>query len=179
MTYIASLTMDQADSTTASTLNAVKAQIGMIPNLFATLAKSPTALHSLLGLNQTIAGGRLSASEREVIALATSQANSCQYCVSAHSLLGKNAGLNQEQLHAARFGDAVTDRASAIAGFTKALVEHRGHVSIETLDQFKANGLSEADFLEIIANVVATTLTNYTNNIARTVIDFPVVALNA
>ena len=98
MTYIASLTMDQADSTTAATLNAVKAQIGMIPNLFATLAKSPTALHSLLGLNQTIAGGRLSASEREVIALATSQANSCQYCVSAHSLLGKNAGLNQEQL---------------------------------------------------------------------------------
>ncbi|MFZ6692309.1 carboxymuconolactone decarboxylase family protein [Undibacterium sp. SXout20W] len=177
MTYINSLSIEQADPTTAATLNAVKAQIGMIPNLFSTLAKSPTALNSLLGLNQTIGTSALSASEREIIALATSQANSCQYCVSAHSLLGKNAGLNAEQLINARSAKAGNDRASAIASFTKALVEQRGHVAPEVLDQFKANGLSEADLLEIIANVVATTFTNYTNNVARTVIDFPVVAL--
>ena len=177
MTYITSLSIEQADPTTAATLNAVKAQIGMIPNLFATLAKSPTALNSLLGLNQTIGTGSLNASEREIIALATSQANSCQYCVSAHSLLGKNAGLNPQQLIAARSAQPGTDRAAAIASFTKALVEHRGHIPTETLDQLKASGLSEADFLEIIANVVATTLTNYANNVARTTIDFPVVGL--
>jgi len=178
MTYITSLSIDQADSATAATLNAVKAQIGMIPNLFATLAKSPTALNGLLGLNATIAAGKLSASEREIIALATSQANSCQYCVSAHTLLGKNAGLNAEQARSARAAQPASGRPAAIATFARALVEQRGHVAPATLDEFKANGLTESDLLEIIANVVATTLTNYTNNVARTVIDFPVVALD-
>ncbi len=177
MTYITALTLDQADSATAATLTAVKAQIGMIPNLFATLAKSPTALNSLLGLNQTIGAGTLTAAEREIIALATSQANSCQYCVSAHTLLGKNAGLNPQELLAARTASAGEGRAAAIAAYVKALVEQRGHVTPDSLDQFKAQGLNEADLLEIIANVVATTLTNYTNNVARTKIDFPVVTL--
>ncbi len=177
MTYIATLDLNNADAATAATLNAVKAKIGMIPNLFATLAKSPTALNSLLGMNETIANGALSASEREIIALATSQANSCHYCVSAHTLLGKNAGLNAQQMLSARAGNGSETRAGAIAGFTKALVEQRGHVDPATLDQFKNAGLSEADLLEIIVNVVATTLTNYTNNVARTDIDFPVVAL--
>ena len=178
MTYISPLSIEQADLATLATLNAVKAQIGMIPNLFATLAKSPTALTGLLGLNQTIAAGTLSASEREIVALATSQANSCQYCVSAHTLLGKNAGLSLEQVKAARSAPLGTDRTSAIAAFAKALIEQRGHVSPEALDQCKAGGLSEADLLEIIANVVASTLTNYTNNVARTAIDFPVVNLD-
>ena len=177
MTYITSLTTDQADTATASTLNAVKAKIGMIPNLYATLAKSPAALNAVLALNTSIAAGKLSGTEREIIALATGQANGCQYCVSAHSLLGKNAGLNPEQLISARTAKSTEGRHAAIAGFAKALVEQRGHVSAAALDQFKANGLSEADFLEIIANVAASMLTNYTNNVARTAIDFPVVEL--
>ena len=112
-----------------------------------------------------------------MIALATSQANNCQYCISAHSLLGKNAGLSAQEVIDASAASTGNGRAAAIAAFAKALVEERGHVAPATLDQFKASGLSEADFLEIIANVVATTLTNYTNNVARTVIDFPVVPL--
>ena len=177
MTYITSLTTDQADTATASTLNTVKAKIGMIPNLYATLARSPVALNALLGLNATIATGTLSGTEREIIALATAQANGCQYCVSAHTLLGKNAGLNPEQIIGARRATATEGRHAAVAGFARALVEHRGHVPTAALDQFKANGLSDADFLEIIANVAASMLTNFTNNVAGTVIDFPVVAL--
>ena len=177
MTYITALNLNDADATTVATLNAVKAQIGMIPNLFATLAKSPTALNSLLSINDLISKGNLTSSEREIIALATSQANSCHYCVSAHTLLGKNAGLNAEQMLGARAGNGGGGRVKAIAAFTKAVVEQRGHVDSKTLDQFKADGLTEVDFLEIISNVAATTLTNYTNNISRTEIDFPVVSL--
>jgi uncharacterized peroxidase-related enzyme len=177
MTYISTLNLADADVTTASTLNAVKTKIGMIPNVFATLAKSPTALNALLGLNDTIGKGTLSASEREIVALATSQANGCLYCVSAHTLLGKNAGLNEKAVLGARAGQGDDGRANAIAAFTKALVEQRGHVATDALDQYKNAGLSEADMLEVIANVVATTFTNLTNNVARTVIDFPVVAL--
>ena len=45
------------------------------------------------------------------------------------------------------------------------------------LDGFKAAGPSEGDILEVVANVVDNPRTNYTNNVARTEIAFPVVAL--
>lgn len=175
MTYIAPVNPSATDAATAATLNAVKAKIGMLPNLFATLAKSPVALNGLLQLNETIAKGSLSAAEREIVALAVSQANTCHYCLSAHTLLGKGAGLSIEQTQQARAGNGSNPRARAIAAFAKSLVEHKGHVTVPAMDQFKAAGLSESDLLEIIVNVVATTLTNYANNVARTEIDFPVV----
>lgn len=175
MTYIAPLSITEADAATAATLNAVKAKIGMIPNLYATLAKAPSALNNLLAQNEATAKGLLSAGEREIIALAASQANSCHYCLSAHTLIGKNAGLNPQQIASARAGNGSDARSAAIAAFTIALVEQRGHVDAARLDQFKAAGLTESDLLEIVANVSAMTFSNYVNNIARPAIDFPVV----
>jgi uncharacterized peroxidase-related enzyme len=169
MNTIAPLALADADSTTAATLNAVKAKIGMIPNLYAVAAKAPAALNALLQINGAIAAGALSAKEREIVALATSQANGCQYCVSAHTLLGKMAGLDGEQMQHARTGAGNDRRSHAIAALSRALVDKRGHVDVDTL--------SEAELLEVVANVAATTLTNYINNVARTTIDFPVVTL--
>jgi uncharacterized peroxidase-related enzyme len=175
MTTIAPLDIAAADPATAATLKAVKAKIGMVPNLYATLAKAPAALNALLQINEAIGGGRLNAKEREIVALATSQANTCQYCLSAHTLLGKNAGLTLEQTLAVRAGNGPTSRESAIARFAKSLVERRGHLGPDALRSYADAGLSEGDLLEIVANVAATTLTNYANNIAGTQIDFPVV----
>jgi uncharacterized peroxidase-related enzyme len=175
MTYIAPATLAETDTRTAATLVAVKAEVGMVPNLYATLARAPAALQALLAVNQAVAAGDLTAREREIVALATSQANGCQYCLSAHTLLGKGAGLSLEQTHLARAGRGDDARATAIAAFAKALVEQRGQVSEKALDGFKRAGLSERDLLEVIANVAATTLTNFTNNVARTAIDFPAV----
>jgi len=175
MSYIAPLDPASADAATTATLQAVKARIGMVPNLYATLGKAPAALNGLLQINEAVAGGRLTAREREIVALATSQANGCGYCLSAHTLLGKNAGLSLEQTHAARAGRGATPREAAIAELAKAVVDARGHVDTGTLDRLKAAGLTEGDVLEIVVNVAATTLTNYTNNVARTEIDFPAV----
>jgi uncharacterized peroxidase-related enzyme len=176
LTYIAPLSAVEADIGTAATLAAVKARIGMVPNLYATLAKAPAALNALLATNEAIAAGSLTAPEREIVALATSQLNGCQYCLSAHTALGNNAGLSLEQTRLARAGQGADARAAAIAAFSQAVVEQRGHVSEQSLDGFKRAGLSERDLLEIVANVAATTYTNYVNNVARTAIDFPVVA---
>lgn len=175
MTTIAPLDISAADLATAATLKAVKDKIGMVPNLYAMLAKAPAALNSLLQINEAIGAGRLTAKEREIVALATSQANACQYCLSAHTLLGKNAGLSLEQTQTVRAGKGTTPREAAIAGLSKTLVEKRGHVGADALKGYKDAGLSEGDLLEIVANVAATTLTNYANNIAGTAIDFPVV----
>jgi len=175
MTAIAPLDIATADPKTAATLAAVRAKIGMVPNLYATLAKAPAALASLLQINEAISMGHLTFKEREIVALATSQANSCQYCLSAHTLLGKSAGLTLDQTLGARAGQGSDARQAAIAAFAQALVEARGHIDADELQRFKGAGLSESDLLEVVANVAAATLTNYANNIARTKIDFPVV----
>lgn len=177
MLYIEPLDLVAADAGTSEKLNGVKARLGVVPNLYATLAKAPTALDALIRINQAIGGGTINAREREIVALATSQANRCHYCLSAHTLLGHNAGLSVEQTKQARAGSGSDARAKAIAAFARALVETRGHVEPVVLDGFKATGLSESDLLEIVANVAATTLTNYVNNVARTEIDFPVVTM--
>lgn len=177
MTYIHPLDPAAADAATAATLNDIERRLGTVPNLYATLAKAPAALDALLEINQAIGAGSLSAQERELVALATSQANGCEYCLSAHTLLGKNVGLSDAETELARAGNGRTRRAAALAAFAKALVEERGHVGEATTDLFKAAGLTESDLLEVIANVAATTLTNYVNNVARTEIDFPVVTL--
>lgn len=175
MPHITPLDPQAADPATAATLQAVKAKIGMIPNLYATLARAPAALNGLLQINEAVGGGRLTAREREIVALATSQANGCGYCLSAHTLLGKHAGLTPEQTQAARAGSGATPREAALAALAKALVDSRGHIDAATHERSRADGLTDSDLLEVVANVAATTLTNYANNVADTVIDFPAV----
>jgi AhpD family alkylhydroperoxidase len=98
MAQIAPLNLETADAATAATLNAVKAKLGMVPNMFATLAHAPAALNGYLGLSETLGTGRLTAAQREIVALAAGQANRCQYCLSAHTLIGKGAGLSAEAI---------------------------------------------------------------------------------
>ncbi|MGX6589460.1 carboxymuconolactone decarboxylase family protein [Pseudomonas aeruginosa] len=177
MTQIAPLTIDTADAATAATLKAVKAKLGMVPNLIATLAHAPAALNGYLGLSETLGTGRLSASQREIVALAVGQANRCQYCLSAHTLIAKGAGLSAEAIAAARTGQAANALDDAIAGFARALVEQRGVVSADAMANYRRAGLDDGLILEVIANVALNTLTNYTNHIAGTTVDFPVVAV--
>ncbi len=165
------------DPKAATTLEAIRGKLGMVPNVFAILAKAPSALKAIVQIDQANASGRLTPAEREIVALAASQANGCQYCLSAHTVLGQGAGLTVEQTLQARAGGGSTVRAAAISAFTLALVEHRGNVPPAVLDSAKAAGLTEADLLEIVANVGAMTVTNYVNNVARTEIDFPVVPM--
>ncbi|MCZ4304457.1 peroxidase-related enzyme [Zoogloeaceae bacterium G21618-S1] len=177
MTQIAPLTLDTADTATAATLKAVKTKLGMVPNMFATLAHAPAALNGYLGLSETLAAGRLSAAQREIVALAAGQANHCQYCLSAHTLIGKGAGLSPEAIAAARQGKGGNALDAAIADFARVLVEQRGVVSAEAMTGYRRAGLDDGLILEVIANVALNTLTNYTNHVADTTVDFPVVAV--
>lgn len=177
MPHIAPLSLDTADAATATTLKAVKAKLGMVPNMFATLAHAPAALNGYLGLSETLGTGRLSAAQREIVALAAGQANTCQYCLSAHSLIGKGAGLSEDAIAAARSGRGSNPLNAAIAGFARALVEERGRVSAEAMAGYRQAGLDDGLILEVVANVALNVLTNYTNHVADTEVDFPVVTV--
>ena len=177
MPQIQALTIEQADPESAQKLSAMKAKIGMVPNVVATLANSPAALNLYLASSHALSGGRLTARQREMIALVIGQLNQCNYCVSAHTMIGKGAGLSSEEMLDARHGKAKDPMDNAIAQVASKLVTKRGFLTPEDIAQAKAAGLDDGLIIEIIANLVHNTLTNYTNHVAQTEIDFPQVEL--
>ncbi len=174
---IAPVVLENTDQTTADTLRAVEKKIGMIPNLYGTFAQSPAALNGYLGFAEALTKGRLSAGQREIVALAVGQANACQYCLSAHTLIGKGAGLSEEAIAKARAGSGESGIDNAIAELAVKIVKQRGVLSDDDMQSARDAGIDDGLVIEIIANVALNTLTNYTNHIAGTDIDFPVVSL--
>lgn len=101
------------------------------------------------------------------------EVNGCDYCLSAHTALGRGAGLSDEQLDASRAGQASDPKASAALQFARATVESRGGVADSDLGRVRAAGFSDAEVVEIIAHVALNVFTNYFNRAAQTEIDFP------
>jgi uncharacterized peroxidase-related enzyme len=161
-------------------LEAVKKQIGSVPNLFRVVANSPAALEGYLGLNGALAKGSLDAKIRERIAITVAEINGCGYCLSAHAYLGKNvAKLDDAEITANRSGASNDLKANAAVRFAAKVVNARGHVSDADVAAVKAAGFDDAQIVEIVLHVALNTLTNYVNEVARTEIDFPVVALRS
>jgi uncharacterized peroxidase-related enzyme len=177
MPNIKPISLAEADATTSATLNAVKSKLGVIPNMFLTWAHSPVALNAYMQLSGVTGEGKLNAKQREQIALAVGEENACAYCVSAHSVIGNMVGLKPDQIDAARHARAADSRDAAIVELAQAITRERGKLSAADVASYKARGLSDADLLEVLVNVVLNIYTNYTNHIAATEIDFPVVVL--
>ena len=175
MSRIIPMAVSDADAKVSATLSQVKANLGMIPNLFATLAHAPVALESYLSLKKTLSRGRLSARQREIVALAVGQQNECQYCLSAHTAMASAAGMNQQDVQKARAGDGDDRFERTLASFAQKIVRQRGHVSDQDLKDAREAGLDDGLMMEVVANIAVNTLTNYTNELAHTEIDFPVV----
>jgi uncharacterized peroxidase-related enzyme len=159
-----------------SFLEAVKKQLGVVPNLFRLVANSPAALKGYLGLSGALGKGALPAQTRERIALAVAEANSCDYCLSAHTYLAKNlAKLDDAEITANRSGASNDPKADAALRFAIKVVRARGHVSDDDVATVKAAGYDDAQVIEIVQQVALNTWTNYINSVAQTDIDFPVV----
>jgi len=157
-------------------LDAVKKKLGVVPNLFRLISNSPAALEGYLSLSGALAKGALPAQTGERIALAVAEINGCDYCMSAHSYLGKNvAKLDDTEMSANRNGSSNDPKAAAAVQFAAKVARERGRVSDEDLRAIKAAGYDDAQIIEIVAHVALSILTNYTNVVTNTEIDFPVV----
>jgi uncharacterized peroxidase-related enzyme len=167
----------QAEGKAKELLQTVKAKYGMIPNLLKTMVHSPAVLEAYLALGGALSHGVLSAQSRERIALAVSQVNCCEYCLSAHSLTGKMSGLTPAEIRDARQGKAQDLKSQAMLNLALNLIERRGDVSDEQLNDARVAGLSDAEISEVVGNVAAMTLTNYYNQLAHTDVDFPKVSV--
>jgi len=174
------VSIEAAPAAARPLLEAVKKQIGSVPNLFRVVANSPAALEGYLGLNGALAKGSLDAKTRERIALAVAEINGCGYCLAAHTYIGKTvAKLDDAEITANRSGASNDLKADAAVRFAVKVVNARGHVSDVDVATVKAAGLDDAQVVEIVLHVALNTLTNYVNEVAGTEIDFPVVKLRS
>ena len=178
MQRIKSVNAAEATGKAKQLLDGVQAKLGMTPNLMKTLATAPAALDAYLQFGAALSTGSLDAKFREQIALVVAQANSCEYCLSAHSAIGKMVGLKPDEILASREAHAQDAKRNAGLRFAQTLVVQRGEVSDHTLAEVKAAGYTDGEITEIVGNVAINIFTNYFNHVARTDVDFPNVGVS-
>jgi uncharacterized peroxidase-related enzyme len=138
-----------------------------------TMASSPAVLEGYLGFGEALGHGSLPARLREQIALAVAESNGCDYCLSAHTALGRLAGLKDEELARSREAAASEPRADAALKFAAAVLAGKGTVGDEEFARMRRAGFTEGEIAEVVAHVAINVFTNYFNKAVETAIDFP------
>ena len=177
MSRINVITNETANEEQAQLYAAITSQLGMVPNFLKVFANSPAALRAFLGLHAIANEGSLAPQTRERIALAMAEKNACQYCVSAHSAIGRKAGLDNAEIEANRAGTSQDAKAKSAVKFARALADNNGEVTTAELLEVRNAGYSDADIVEIITHVGMNILTNILGKASRVEIDFPTVEL--
>jgi uncharacterized peroxidase-related enzyme len=156
-------------------LDAVKAAFGAVPNMMRAMANSPVVVEGLMGLWGALAKGKLDGKAREAIAIAVAQANSCGYCLAAHTAIGRKSGFTPEQTSVLRTGLVGDPRLDALVTLARQLVAGNGHVNDAQLAAARSAGLGDGEIAEVVANVAVNYFTNYFNHVADPALDFPAV----
>src|SRR5579863_8006509 len=157
-------------------LAAVGKKLGLVPNMTRVMANSPAVLEAYIGFSGALDGASLNAKIRERIALGTAEVNQCEYCLSAHSTIGKLVGLNENEILDSRGGRSADSKATAALQFSRQLVEKRGAVSEADIDAGRKSGLTEGEIAEVVALTALNIFTNYFNTAFQVDVDFPKVS---
>ncbi len=162
-----------APEASQSTLAEVQKAYKFIPNLMGTLAESPLAASAYFQLSGLIHNkSSLTPQEQQVVMLAVSFENNCDYCMAAHSAGAAMAQTPSATIQALRDGQSPSDsKTAALVAFARAVVQHRGWVKEEALNAFLAAGYNRAQVLEVIVITALKTISNYTNHLAQTPLD--------
>lgn len=172
MTTFPVLTRDDVSDANKGLFDALKGQLGMVPNLYAALAHSETALGTYLALQS--AKSSMNAKSREVVNLVVSQVNDCDYCLAAHTVIGKMNGFSDAQILEIRGGSASWDsKLDALARLTTSIAANRGHADAALVDAFLAAGWTRENLVDVIVTIGDKTVTNYLHAVTKVPVDFP------
>ena len=160
-------------------LEVINKKFGQVPNLFRLVSNAPSALQGYLALSEALSKGKITDVTGKRIALAVSEINGCDYCLSAHTYLGLNAfKLTQNEIDANRDGSSLDPKAAAAVQFAASIAKDKGRLSSDSIEEIKQAGYSEEEIVEIVLHVALNTFTNFLNELAQTEIDFPEVKSN-
>jgi len=168
---------ETANGKTKQMLEAVQSKLKMTPNMTRVMANSSAILEAYLSFSGALAGGSLPARLREEIALTVGEQNACQYCVSAHTAIGKLTGLTDTDIEQARDARSSSAKAAAALAFAQKVLARKGQVTDADFEAVRQAGFGEGEIAEIIAHVALNIFTNYFNLAAATDVDFPKVSL--
>jgi len=167
------LTKESASAEAAGLFDAIKQQMGMVPNLYAIAAHSPSTLGAMLEYTTKMRHGELSAKEGEAVALAIAEENDCGYCKAAHTELGKMVGFSEEDTLTLRAGTHDDPTLGPLTRLAKAIVATKGHPGRDLVDAFFAAGYSKGALVALLGHVALHTFNNYLDHIAGVELDFP------
>lgn len=177
MSRITLIEPSNATGATAEKLSEIKAAFGMVPNMFKAAANSPAALASMWGSFGALGGGRLGAKLGEQIAVAIADRNNCNYCLAAHTGLGRKAGATAAEMSEAQAGRSTDPRTQAALGFAVKIVENRADIAAEDVADLRKAGFDDEEIVEILAHIALNLFTNYLNVALDVPVDFPGVKL--
>jgi uncharacterized peroxidase-related enzyme len=167
-------TVESAPPASREPLGTLAGALGFTPNLAAAMAGSPALIGGFMDLRARLATDSLDGVEREIVALATSRENGCDYCMAVHSTFALMQGGNPADVAGARDGDGPPDpRLAALYQFTQALVTNKGHVTEDDIEELTDAGYPREAVLTVIAQVGFTTLANLAYGVSEVPIDGP------
>jgi len=159
-------TRDQVSPENQAIFDNLKKMLSFVPNLYATFAHSATALGTYLALQN--AKSSLNAKQREVVNLVVSQVNACEYCLAAHTAVGKMVGFTDAQILEIRSGHAAFDpKLDALARFVREMAEKRGHVAAASTEAFLEAGWTEGNLVDVTMVVGDKIISNYLHSVTK------------
>jgi uncharacterized peroxidase-related enzyme len=158
-------------------LDAIHGAFGTTPNMFRAVANSPAALKSMWGAFGALSGGVIAPKLGEQIAVAVADRNACEYCLAAHTALGRKAGASAEEMQRAQAGESADAKTQAALHFALKLVNERGQISDGDVQGLRKVGFGDEEIVEILAHVALNLFTNYVNVAFAVPVDFPAVKL--
>lgn len=159
-------TVDTAPAESREQLKGVQAALGIIPNLAAGMAESPTLLRSFFTVREIYEKGTLTPVDIQALSLVNAMENRCDWCVAFHSVVGLKTGLSEQALQSLRAGKATgVPRLDALTGFSRALIRKRGSVTGDDLQGFYSAGFSKAQALEVVLGIAFSTMANYAGHL--------------
>ncbi|MDH0863448.1 carboxymuconolactone decarboxylase family protein [Mitsuaria sp. GD03876] len=159
--------------------DAIRKAAGKLPNAYALIGSlSPAALKLALEGDAALSRGALSRADIEAIRVAVSASNGCDYCVAAHTAIGKMVGLKADELRQLREGGAGAEDAKrqALVDFARHLVSTTGTVAAERVQAVLAAGWTSTQVVEAMLAISLIGFTNLVNRVNDTPIDFPIPA---
>lgn len=160
-------------------LDSVHEAFGSSPNMFRGVANSPAALKSMWSAFGALGNGVIAPLLGEQIAVAVANRNACEYCLAAHTALGRKAGASAEEMQHAQAGESVDAKTQAALRFALKLVDERGQVDDADVQALRAVGFGDEEIVEILAHVALNLFTNYVNVAFAVPVDFPAVKLRS
>ncbi len=165
-------TRDEVSANNQEIFDNLNSKLGFVPNLYATFAHSETALGDYLTFQNRKSS--LKAKEREVINLVVSQINECEYCLAAHTALGKMNGFTDDQILEIRSGEANFDaKIGALANFVKDITIKRSKPSAEALNRLFEAGYTKENLIDINMIIGDKIVSNFIHGSGQFEVDFP------